>query len=84
MRDARAVVEGDGWRGPRCLRREDGGGCGFVGLGCWWVLLGGGFGGESGAGSRMSEIWASAEARGWPVGARLGFWVVVVFGVEDP
>ena len=70
MRVARAVVEGEGWRGPRLLRREDGGCCGgFDGLGCWWVWLGGGwFGGESGAESRVGESWAWAEARSWLVG----------------
>jgi len=63
MREARAVVEGEGWRGPRCLRREDGDCGGFV---VGWV--GGGCCGESGAESRVDEIWAWAETRAWPVG----------------
>ena len=49
---ARAVVEGDGWRGPRFLRREGGGG-GFDGLAGCWVPLGGACGGERGAESRL-------------------------------
>ena len=82
MRLARAVVEGEGGRGPRFRRRVPDGGCCccFDGLVCWLIWLGG----ESGAESWPGESWACTEARGWFVGARLGFWVVVVFGVEDP
>jgi hypothetical protein len=59
MRVARAVVLGEGGRGPR-LRREGWGG-GFDGC---WVWLGGGFGGESGAESLLGKSWAWAWARG--------------------
>lgn len=88
MRVARAVVEGDGWREPRFLRRE-GGGCGFDGLvACWVPLGGGGRGGERGAESRLVGRWAWAEARVWPVAVWLDFGalvvVVVIFGVEGP
>ena len=83
MRVARAVVVGEGGRGPRFLRRvPDGGCCCFNGLCGWWVWVGG----ESGAESWLGESWACTEAGGWFVGARLGSRVVVVvmFGVEDP
>ena len=86
MRVARAVVEGDGWRGPRFLRREGCGG-GFDGLVGCWVLLGGGEGGERGAESRLGGSLAWAEGRVWPVAVWIDFGVVVVlvvFGVEDP
>lgn len=53
MRVARAVVLGEGGRGPR-LRRVGWGG-GFDGLGgCWWVWVGG----ESGAGALLGDGWA--------------------------
>jgi hypothetical protein len=82
MRVARAVVEGDGGRGPR-LRREGWGGCGccFDGVGGWWVWVGG----ERSAEALLGESWAWLEVRGRPIGAWLGCWLVVlVVGVKDP
>lgn len=79
MRVARAVVEGEGGRGPR-LRRAGWGGCGDLVV-CW---VDGGCGGGFGAESLLGERWAWFEAKGWPAGAWVVCWVVVVVGVEDP
>jgi hypothetical protein len=73
IREARAVVEGDGSRRGRLWRRVEG-----LDVGAMVGLVGG-----CGVESRVVLLGAWTSAESSFAGVRLGCWVVV-FGVVDP